>query len=138
MSLRQPASMWECIYFTRRSSGKGKIKTWVFKEKCPECGKALMGKPKDPKTGKLKIRAKEYMCPGCNYTIEQKKYEESLVANIEYTCPYCAHESETQIPFKRKKVKIFDDDGQKEKTVDALQFLCSKCGKKINITKKMK
>ena len=77
MSLQQPKSMDECIYFTNRTLDKGKIKAWVFKGKCPKCGKGLIGKPKDPKTGKPKIRATEYVCPECGYTVEKQKYEDT-------------------------------------------------------------
>ena len=37
--MKEPDSMEECIYFTNRNIGKGKIKAWVFKEKCPKCKK---------------------------------------------------------------------------------------------------
>jgi predicted RNA-binding Zn-ribbon protein involved in translation (DUF1610 family) len=135
MPLRQPESMEECVYFTRRL--KPAVVAWVFKEKCPKCKKALMGKPTDSK-GKVKIRAKEYACPDCGYTAEKQAYEDTLTANIQYTCPKCNNSGEIQIQFKRKKVKIFDEEEGKEKTGDALQFQCQKCGEKINVTKKMK
>ncbi|MEM4263266.1 MAG: hypothetical protein QW666_00010 [Candidatus Woesearchaeota archaeon] len=138
MSLRFPESMDECVYFTRRQLGeKGKAVAWVFREKCPKCGKALMGKPKDA-SGKVKIRAKEYICPECGHTIEKGAYEDTLTANIQYTCPHCGFEGEHQMSFKRKKIKMFDEEEQKDVTVDALKFQCSKCKKDIFITKKMK
>ena len=127
MALRQPESMDECIYFTRRAVGKGNAMCWVFKEKCPKCGKAEMGKPRG-NDGKVKIRAKEYVCPSCNHTIEKQEYEDTLTANVAYTCPHCSHKGETQIPFKRKSF-----EGAK-----ALVFQCDKCKGKIPITKKMK
>ena len=136
MTLKQPTSAEECVYFTNRIIDKGKIKAWVFKGLCPKCSKGLMGKPKDPKTGKTQIRAKEYSCPECGFKIEQKEYEDSLTCNIEYVCPHCSFSGEIQIPFKRKKVKIQTSDG--EKKVDSLRFQCQKCEKNINITKKMK
>lgn len=46
MSLKLPESMEGIVYWTSRSMGDGKAKTWVNREKCPECGKGLMGKPK--------------------------------------------------------------------------------------------
>ena len=127
MALKQPESMEELVYFTKRNIGEGFVKAWVFREKCPKCGKGLMGKPKD-KTGKVKVRATYYECPECKYTIPKKEYEESLTVNISYICPNCKYEGETQIPFKRKKIK----------GVDALVFHCEKCKEKILITKKMK
>ncbi len=128
----------EVVYFTNRLlDAKGAVKAWVFKEICPNCKKAAMGKPKND-TGKVKIRAKEYVCPSCKYAVEQKAYEDTLTANISYICPECSFKGEIQVPFKRKKVKIFDEEEQKELTAAALQFQCSKCNAKINVTKKMK
>lgn len=139
MALRFPDSMDECVYFTRRQLGdKGKAVAWVFKEKCPECGKAIMGKPKDEKTGKAKIRAKEYVCPECGHTVEKGAYEDTLTVSIQYTCPHCGNQGETQESFKRKKVQVFDEEEQKKKSIDAIKFQCKKCGKDILITKKMK
>ena len=138
MAIKQPNSMDECIYFTRRSIDKGQVKAWVFKELCPKCKKSLMSKPRNPKTGKTKIRAKEYVCPVCNNIVQEEEYEGSLTANVEYTCPQCDHKGETQTPFKRKKVRIFDEELQKKITVETLRFSCQKCGKNIDITKKMK
>lgn len=128
MTLKKPESVEECVYYTKRTIDKGSATAWVFKKKCEKCGKGLMGKPKDSKTGKPKIRAKEYVCEACGFTIPKQEYEETLTANIEYVCPHCSHSGEKQIPFKRKKVK----------GVDALVFECDSCGKKILITKKMK
>lgn len=135
MAFRQPESMDEIVYFTRRNQPQ--TVAWVFREKCPKCRKALMGKPRD-NSGKVKIRAKEYQCPECGYTVEKQAYEDSLTANITYTCPKCNASGEIQVQFKRKKVKILDEEEGKEKMGDALQFACQKCGHKISITKKMK
>lgn len=138
MSLKEPASMDECIYFTNRILGNGKAKAWVFKENCTKCGKGLIGKPKDKKTGKTKIRAEEYACPECNHTIEKGEYEDSLTANIKYTCPSCNHNGETQQSFKRKKVQRVDEETGKKKSVETIRFQCEKCRQNIDITKKMK
>ncbi|MBW2969756.1 hypothetical protein KY309_03785 [Candidatus Woesearchaeota archaeon] len=127
MALKLPESMDECVYFTQRTIDKGHVKCWVFRENCPKCGKALMGKPRD-KDGAVKIRAKEYVCPECGHTVEKKEYEETLTANVIYTCPYCGYKGEIQIPFKRRKYQ----------GADALVFQCEKCKAKIAITKKMK
>ena len=128
MALKFPESMDECVYFTRRAIDGGKAVTWVFREKCDKCGKALMTKPLDEKTGKFKLRAKEYVCSECGHKEEKEEYEEKLTANIAYTCPKCKHAGEIQIPFKRKSVG----------GVKALVFNCQKCDEKILITKKMK
>lgn len=135
--MREPKSMDECVYFTRRNDKRGKVKCWVFKEKCSKCGKALMGKPRDSKTGRPKIRATEYVCPSCGSTIEKKEYEDTLTANIQYECS-CGHKGELQIPFKWKKVSIFDENKGKKVSVDALSFHCESCDKKLYVTKKMK
>ncbi len=138
MIIKEPESMDELVYFTQRELGeKGFAKVWVYRGDCPKCGKAKMGKPRDPKTGKVKVRAKEYVCPECGYTVPKEEYEETLTAQAKYTCPKCGHKGEIEFPFKRKKVRIFDPETQKKKSVDAIQFKCEKCGEKINITKKM-
>lgn len=138
MSLKFPDSMDECIYFTRRKLGeKGSAVVWVFKEKCSKCKKAIMGKPKG-KDGKVKIRAKEYICEACGNIESKAEHEESLSANIQYTCPHCSNKGEVQIPFIRKKVKIFNEAKQKKVSIESLRFQCEACAKDIDITKKMK
>lgn len=127
MALKQPESMEELVYFTNRDIGSGSARVWVFKQQCPKCGKALMGKPIKP-DGKPKMRAKEYVCPECSYTVEKEEYEESLTACADVTCPECGKESELEAPFKRKKIK----------GVPTLRLECPHCGAQIDVTKKMK
>ena len=127
MSLKEPESMDELVYFTRRVIGNGKVMAWVHRQKCEKCGKALMGKPAGS-DGSVKIRAKEYTCPECGHTVEKNEYEESLTASIKYTCPECKFEGEAEIPFKRKNIN----------GVQTLRFRCGKCGSNIDVTKKMK
>lgn len=129
MALRQPESMDECVYFTQRSLGgdKGSVKVWVLKQACPKCKKAIMGKPRD-KRGKVLIRAKEFVCPGCGYTVEKQAYEASLAANAEYKCPACGSAGEDQIPYKRKNIE----------GIPTLRFQCAKCSANIDVTKKLK
>src|SRR3990172_3632954 len=64
------------LYFTKRKSDNGSVFAYVYRQKCPKCGKSLMGKPRDEE-GNVKIRAKEYVCPSCGNSIEKKEYEES-------------------------------------------------------------
>ena len=134
--MKEPASMDECIYFTNRVTDKGKLKAWVFKEKCPKCSKGLMGKPVEK--GKVKIRAKEYVCQECKYTIDKDEYEPTLFVNIKYICPYCFNSGELSIPFVRKKVAFVNEATGKKKLVESIRFQCQKCSKNIDITKKMK
>ncbi len=138
MILKEPTSMEECIYFSNRNIGeKGKVKSWVYKQNCPKCNKSLMGKPRDSK-GKIKIRSTEYVCSSCNYTIEKEEYEDTLTFEAKYTCPYCENQDEVQTSFKRKKVKVINEETGKTASVDAVRFQCNKCNKYIDITKKMK
>jgi predicted RNA-binding Zn-ribbon protein involved in translation (DUF1610 family) len=134
MTLKMPSAPDECLYFTRRTlDNEGSIIAWVYKIDCPECGKAKMGKPVDAKTGKIKIRAKEYICPECNHTEELKAHEESCMVEIIYKCPKCGNEGEITAPYKRKSFTL--PDGKK---APAIIFECQKCGEKIGITKKLK
>jgi len=138
MTIKEPESMDELVYFTNRSKNGGSIMAWVYREDCPKCGKAKMGKPKNPKTGKPKIRAKEFVCEECENVIEKEEYEESLNIQVKYTCPKCKHKGETEVPFKWKGTSFFDEEKQKKVSVKAVVFNCDGCGEKILITKKMK
>ena len=134
MSLTMPESMGECLYFSRRDfSNEGSAVSWVYKKDCPECGKAKMGKPVDEKTGKAKIRSKEYICPECGHTEEKQEHEESCNMEVLYKCPKCGHEGEISTPYKRKSFTL--ENGKKAK---AVVFECEKCEEKIGITKKLK
>jgi len=128
MTYKKPESTAECVYFSNRDVGEGSAMIWVFKQECPECHKAKMGKPVDAKTGKVKIRAKEYICPECGYTVEKKEYEDGLTAYCEYTCPECKSQGEAEAHFRMKTI-----DG-----VKTIRFNCNSCGANIDITKKMK
>lgn len=129
VKLIEPKSMEECVYFTNRAVGEnftGNVRCWVFREKCPKCKKAFMGKPVEG--GKIKIRATEYICSACGYAEEKTSYEEKLTASIDYTCPKCKFKGQTQMPFKRKSIL----------GVKTLRFECEKCKEPIDVTKKMK
>ena len=127
MTIKEPESMDELCFFTNRQVGDGFATAWVRRGKCPKCGKGIMGKPKDPKTGRAKIRASEYVCPECDHTVEKEEYEETLECEIKYTCPKCKKEGETKVPFKRKSFQ----------GVKAIVFSCEHCNEKIPITKKL-
>jgi len=124
----EPESMEDIIYFTNRTleEGKGKLKAWVYKKLCPKCQKAKMGKPVEK--GHVKIRAKEYVCPACNFTEEKAEHEESLTLEAKYLCPYCNKEGESTAPYTRKSFM-----GVKAYIVE-----CQHCKAKIPVTKKMK
>jgi transcription elongation factor Elf1 len=129
MALKQPESMDECLYFSNRSMEEvkeGQVTAWVYRKECPKCKKAEMGKP--VVKGKVKIRAKEYVCPECNFTEEKEEHEESLTLEAVYTCPWCGKEGEGTTPYVRKKFK----------GVLAYIIVCEHCGEKIPITKKLK
>ena len=134
MGLREPTNVSDCLYFTKRVIGKGGVKAWVFKGTCSKCS----GKMQAVKPESALAKPKEYACEACGNKITTKDYEGSLPANIQYTCPKCGNSSELQVPYVRKKVKIFDEEDRKEKQAEAIQFECGKCGEKINVTKKMK
>jgi DNA-directed RNA polymerase subunit RPC12/RpoP len=128
MALEEPKSMEELVYFTNRELDEGgQVMCWVRREICPECGEGLMGKPRNKKTGGVKVRARVYVCPECGYTVKKKEYEETLTAEAKYTCPHCQKEGEATAPFKRKKIK----------GVNTLRIKCQHCGGNIDITKKM-
>lgn len=135
--ITEPTSMDQCIYFTNRIIGTGKIKAWVYKQKCPKCSKSLMTKPKDAK-GKIKIRATEYTCESCHYTVPETEYEETLHIEVMYTCHHCNNKSEATLPYKKKKIRLLNEETGKLSSVEAIRFQCSKCQKNIDITKKMK
>lgn len=129
MAIRQPESMDELVYFTRRDIGdNGKVMVWVFRQLCPECKKGIMGKPMDKKTGKIKTRSTAYACPECGYEAEKKEYEDSLAACVSYTCPHCGNTDEVEVPFRRKNIG----------GVPTLRVKCGKCGGNIDVKKKMK
>jgi predicted RNA-binding Zn-ribbon protein involved in translation (DUF1610 family) len=87
-----------------------------------------MGKPVDPKTGKVKSRADIYTCKECGYEVSKEEFDPTLKVEIQYKCPHCGDEGETTTEYKRKSFK----------GVKAYVFTCNKCGEKIGITKKMK
>jgi len=127
--LVEPKSMEECVYFTNRNIGEkfnGTVRCWVFRQQCPKCKKAFMGKP--VVDGKAKIRALEYVCPSCKYTVDKQAYEDTLTANVDYVCPACQFHGGITLPFKRKRVE----------GVLTLRFPCEKCAAPIDVTKKMK
>jgi len=129
VKLVEPKSMDECVYFTNRNIGEkfnGTARCWVFRQQCPKCKKAFMGKP--VVDGKAKIRALEYVCPNCKYTVDKQSYEDTLTANVDYVCPACQFHGGIALPFKRKKVE----------GVLTLRFPCEKCAAPIDVTKKMK
>jgi predicted RNA-binding Zn-ribbon protein involved in translation (DUF1610 family) len=120
MVLKQPESVDECLYFTRRKLlPKGSIIAWALRRQCPKCKKALMKKPTK--------RAEEYICPSCAYSEPKEQHEAGVVVNVEYVCPSCGHAGEATTDYKRKPW-----EGRK-----AYVFFCASCKAKIGITKKL-
>lgn len=126
MALKVPESMEECLYFTNRPVGKGHVLAWVYRKKCPKCGKAKMGKP--IVKGKVKTRADHYECPECGYKEDKKEHEESLTLEAQYTCPECGKEGEGTTEYKRKSFK----------GVQSYVVICEYCEAQIPVTKKLK
>lgn len=127
MSLKKPASMEECVYFTNRTIDLGRAIAWVFRKECSKCKKGFMGKPQE-KGGKVDKKADHYVCYSCGYKESNDEFEKSLVLNVEYKCPYCGNEGETTTEYKRKNFE----------GMPSYVFECEKCHKKIGLTKKMK
>ena len=112
--VQMPNSMDECIYFTRRTfENNGRAIAWVCKKVCPECGKAKMGKPLDPKTKKPKIRADTYECPACHFSEPKQQHEESLMVEI---CPDC------------RSIKVSLPRTTKEGRMTTINYRCDECG----------
>ena len=127
VALKKPNSMEECLYFTNRAIGEGYAAAWVYRKECPNCKKPTIGKP-IKKNGKADKKADYYECRVCKYKESNEQVENSLKLEIEYKCPYCGSESETNIDYKRK---VFEG-------IPSYVFECGKCKKKIGITKKLK
>lgn len=126
MPLKIPNSIEECLYFTNRSIGEGKVSAWVYRKLCPKCKKAKMGKPVDK--GSIKIRADKYVCLECGYEEDKATYEATVKLEAVYTCPKCGKEGEYVGEYKRKKYK----------GVDSYILECRHCQEKILLTKKLK
>ena len=93
MTLQEPASMDECMYFTNRTIDSGKATAWVFKKECPKCKEGRLGKP-IKKNGKPDKKSENYECPKCKYNESNEETEKDLTVNIKYTCPHCGKEGE--------------------------------------------
>jgi hypothetical protein len=126
MALKEPESMDELFYFTRRKlENGGWIRAWVYRPPAPT-GKGLLSKPVDKKTGRPKVRSKVYVDDAGNeYPCDE--INETLMLEIKYKSPYTNKEGETKIPYKRKTYLgvpsfVFEDQE----------------GNKLAITKKMK
>ncbi len=124
-----PEDMDGLVYFSRRefAPGKGTAVAWVRRVPCEKCGEGLMAKPRDEKKGTFRVRAREYECPSCGATEPKGEHEQRLLCEIVYTCPFCNHDGEADVPFVRKSWY-----GKK-----AVVFSCSVCGEKLGITKKL-
>lgn len=124
-----PESMDECLYFTNRRLPDGtKILAWVRKKQCPACGNALMGKPLDAKTGRPKVRATVYACPGCGHEESKKDHEADLQVEVEYSNPEGTETKNATTPYKRKTFQ----------GIPSFVFENEFTGEKTGITKKMK
>ncbi len=124
-----PEHMDDLLYFTNRKLSDGtKILAYVHKKSCPECDNALMGKPINPKTKKIQIRAKEYVCPNCGYEEEKLTHENTLQLEIQYTNPQQTEKKTTHTAYKRKTYK----------GIPSFVFLNEFTQEKCAITKRLK
>lgn len=62
------------------------------------------------------------------------RFEGEDITNVEYTCPHCGHNGETQQTFEEIKITIITEKGKK-KRVRAFRFQCEKCKKDIDIVR---
>lgn len=121
MALKEPESMAECLYYSKRAlaPGLGNATAWALRKHCPKCKKGLMGKPKKTAT--------EYVCKQCGFAEELATHEADVILSIQYVCPFCSHKGETTSPYKRKSLY-----GK-----PAYIFTCEKCKEKLGIYKKL-
>ena len=127
MPLKKPNSVEECLYFTNRSIGEGFATAWVYRKECPKCKKGRLGKP-IKKNGKADKKADYYECPLCKYQESNEQVDNSVKLEVQYKCPHCGFEGEATSEYKRK---LFEG-------IPSYVFECSKCNKKIGLTKKLK
>lgn len=119
----------EVYYHTIRATADGgKIRAWAYKKVCPECNEGVLSKPVDEKTGKYKVRSKEYVCTKCGFECSKDEAEEGVELQAIYTCRACKKEGEYAGPYKRKSFQ----------GVPSYIVVCGHCGEKMPLTKKMK
>ncbi len=122
MPFRIPKYLDECLYFTNRDD----IIAWAYRQECPKCHKAKMGKP--VVKGEVKLRAKEYQCPACKYIEDKATHEAGVQIQAVYTCPKCGKKGESTADYTRKNFQ----------GIPSYVIECQHCGNKIALTKKMK
>ncbi|MFH1915640.1 MAG: hypothetical protein ABIJ21_00090 [Nanoarchaeota archaeon] len=126
--MKEPENMDNLLFFTNRSLNNGNITAWVCHPLCPQCKKGTMGKPVNPKTGKVIKKSEVYACHSCNHELPVQEAEGLAIVEIKYTCPFCKKSGEATTPYVRKSFL----------GVPAYIFTCKSCNEKIGITKKMK
>ena len=87
-----------------------------------------MGKPINPKTGKVIKKSEVYACHACGHELPVAEAESLATVEIKYTCPFCRKSGEATTPYVRKPWQ----------GVPAYIFACGSCKEKIGITKKLK
>lgn len=81
-----PQQMDDLLYFSNRRLPSGiRMIAWVEKITCEGCKKALMGKPVDEKTGKVKIRSSIFVCPECGREEKKAVHTKKLTMQVRYT-----------------------------------------------------
>ncbi len=123
----EPDNMEDLHYYTFRELGDGKIKAWVYKDECPECGEEYLEKP-ETEEGTPNTRASVYTCSNCGYEEEEEEHKHSLDLHGKYTCPHCGEDGASSTKYKRRTYY-----GNK-----AYVLRCEHCDGKLPLTKKMK
>ncbi len=124
-----PTSMEDLLYFSNRKMPDGvRIIAWVDKLTCEKCKKALMGKPINEKTGKVKIRAAVFVCPECEHEEPKTAHTKKLVMQIRYTDETGKNWKSAQTAYTLKTWK-----GMK-----AYVFQNEFTGEKMGVTKRLK
>jgi len=87
-----------------------------------------MGKPVDPKTGKVKVRSTNFVCPNCGREESKAVHEKKLVMQIRYT-----NQTGKEWKSATTEYKLKTWQGMK-----AYVFVNEFTGEKMGVTKRLK
>ncbi|VVB74764.1 Transposase zinc-ribbon domain protein [Candidatus Tiddalikarchaeum anstoanum] len=118
----KPTSITGLDFFTRQvMDPDGFAFMWVFRPKCPACKKGVLSK--------LKKRDKFYTCSECGKQSSLEEYGNLLVANVEYTCPFCKKKGEYSNKWEKPASKT---------APIMVKFECMNCGEKLKVMRMKK